>query len=183
MKTHVAIPSSIVAILMIAVLGCFSPEEKAWQEASAKDTALAYSEFLKIYQQGENAKKAARRIEELTFEAAEQEATLVAYNRYLAESRDGRFAEKARKAIHRLKIEEAKETLSVTDCIWRAVPLRQENPEIIEQLNQWAGYTHAMYASFTVYNGSAYAIKDFSVAIELFANSGTLVQTIASSTI
>jgi hypothetical protein len=87
-------------------------------------------------------------------------------------------AEKARK----LK-EEVLSEVTIPDgkWSWNTKPLSEASRASI--VNKLMENTHTLEATFTIYNGSKHAAKDFIVSIAVKANSGTVVRTISSQTL
>lgn len=62
----------LVAIIILIVVGC-SQQESSWQEAKKTNTIMAYSNYLKLFSQGEHITEAKNLIEKLEWDSAFRE--------------------------------------------------------------------------------------------------------------
>jgi len=62
----------LIAIIILIVVGC-SQQESSWQEAKKTNTIMAYSNYLKLFSQGEHITEAKNLIEKLEWDSAFRE--------------------------------------------------------------------------------------------------------------
>jgi len=98
----------LLCILVIIIASGCATMQGRWENTKAKDTILAYEEFLKRYPEGGLSGQAQKRLEELYFADAKAKDTILAYEEFLKLWPQGNIAEKARIELEVSYFEQAK---------------------------------------------------------------------------
>lgn len=116
--------SYMFVLLMFALLvGCATMDSR-WQDASAKNTIIAYEEFLRQYPDSNHTATAKQKIEGLRWQEANARNTIAAYERFLKQYPESNYTATAKQKIEKLRWQEAtaKNTFSAYEAFLKQYP-------------------------------------------------------------